>query len=176
MIKEITENLKSRKRDLEAMGEEAIRLIVVRTRLGYGVDRPRAKRKRLKSLSPSYIEVRKGKIAFFTLGKGQKRRIVSYVPDKKPELSEFTRPTRSNLTFTGKMLDSMRVKDIVVRRNRVSIGPDRRSRGKGLTNEKIATYQEQMGRVFNNLSDLEVKKLARFHKKSILRSVDRARR
>lgn len=62
--------------------EEIPRIIRVRTRLGKGVENGQITK--LKPLSENYIKAR-----------------------KKTSLSEFTKPTRSNLTLTGKMLDSI---------------------------------------------------------------------
>lgn len=130
----------------KALGEEAIRLIVKRTRLGYGVTTQGIKQP-LKKLSPGYIKFR-----------------------KKQNLSEFTTPSRSNLTFTGQLLDSMRV--MFVSQGRVVVGP-KGLRNSKLTNEKLAEYVAKAGRPFNNLSEQEESQLVRYYRRLFGDLVDR---
>jgi len=130
-------------RVLKALGKQSIFLIKKRTRLGYGVRRDYGKKKKLIGLSENYVQYRK---------------------DNKQLLNKFTRPSRSNLTFTGQMLDSMKIRKI--KRGRLTIGPYGRRRGENLTNQKLAQYVEQNGRPFNHLSQLEIKQLQRFYRKT----------
>ncbi len=127
---------------MKLLGAEAIRLIVVRTRLGYGVVRPGAPRQKLKPLSKRYIEHR-----------------------EDSRLSGFTAPRRSNLTFTGAMLESLRIK--TSKAGAVSIEPTG-GRRDGQTNAAVAGHVTKGGRPFISLSDLEIKKLARYMEKEIL--------
>ena len=135
---------------MRALGEAAIILIVRRTRLGktytrervrVALDKIRDRPKRLAALSPNYVKFRK-----------KNRRL----------LSRFTNPTRSGLTFTGEMLDSMRVKR--ASKGSVVIGP------RGRRNENLARWHEAgagrlPARPFNNLSVLEARQLQRFYRK-----------
>lgn len=120
---------------MKMLGEEAIKIIVKRTRGGFGVKRTGAPSNRLKKLSPSYIEYR-----------------------KTQRLDRTTSPGRSNLTFTGQMLRSMRVKSNSDRK--VTWGPNRRRRKGGVTNEQVGEYVSQV-RPFNFLSKREITKIAK---------------
>lgn len=130
---------------LQPLGEEAIRLIVKRTRLGFSVARDGVERERLRQLSPGWIKVRERNADI---------------------LSGFTTVPRSNLTFTGQLIDSMQV--IRIQQGRVIIGPqgyrtDRLSRG--ISNEQVANHVAAGGRPFNNLSRLEQQQLVRFYRR-----------
>lgn len=76
----------SKPKNLQTIGNTAVDIVRKRIRLGYGCDAS-GKRTKLKGLKDSYKKVRKK-------GKGK--------------LSKSTTPAKSNLTFTGKMLNSMR--------------------------------------------------------------------
>lgn len=133
---------------LKPLADEAIRLIVKRTRLGYGVGGDGDERTRLAALSSSWIAQR-ARYADAGL------------------LSDFTTVPRSNLTFTGQMLDSMQL--IRIAQGRIVIGPkgyrtDPLSRG--ISNEQVANYVAKAGRVFNNLSRLEQAQLVRFYRRT----------
>ncbi|GEM_PF-2339785 len=133
---------------LKPLGEEAVRLIVTRTRLGYGVTDDGQERARLKPLSSRWIAQRKR------------------LDEEAAILSQFTTTARSNLTFTGQMLDSMQV--IRIAQGQIVIGPkgyrtDPLSRG--LSNEQVANYVAAAGRKFNNLSRLEQAQLVRFYRR-----------
>lgn len=130
----------SRKEMLE-IGDFAVDLIVKRTRLGYGVSKQFGTKMRLKSLSESY----------------KKRRA------KFAGLSGTTTPSRSNLTLTGQMLESMDV--ITARDGRVTFGPTGYRSSDGNSNLEIAEYQEEAGRIFNRVSQLEFQQIVRFYRK-----------
>lgn len=134
---------------LKLLGDEAIRKITVRTRLGYGVEKPGAPRKKLKELSQGYIESRL---------------------KAKGRLSSMTAPARSNLTFTGQLLDSLKV---VVARGKLSIEPTG-SRRDGQSNQDVADSVSKK-RPFISLSDLELKALKRFYEVEIVRKMLRKR-
>lgn len=153
-IKDFTSKLKgvvkksATAKQLEALGEFAAGLIRKRTRLGYGAPRGEAgsvERFRLAALSEGWIHFRK------TTGRSW--------------LSEFTRPSKSNLTFTGQMLDSLGV--VKVANGSVTIGPqgyrtDPFSRG--LSNEAVANFVAKKGRPFNNLTKPEARQVQRFYR------------
>lgn len=117
---------------LQTVGIEAIKLIVKRTRLGYGVSENLGVKERLKAMKPhseSYQIWRK---------KNAKK------------LSSMTTPTRQNLTMSGDMLNNM---TLDVKNTSVFISTKYAQR---------AAYQEEAGRIFNRLSELEVKQLRLF--------------
>lgn len=131
---------------MEKLGEEAADMIRIRTRLGYGVSKPGAKRQRLKKLSDEYIETRQNFHG----------------------LSEFTTPGRSNLTRTAQMLDSIIV--LEAKDGKVTVGPQGARSDSKHSNDQIAEYVST-ARPFISVSDLEVKKLIRFFKKNIIGKV-----
>jgi hypothetical protein len=140
---------------LVEIGEIAADMIRTRTRLGYGVDADGKPRKKLKKLSDSYKKFRSGKLAFFTDGSG----VVHPYEPKTPKvhLSEYTTANKSNLTLSGDMLDSVTVKE--VGKNKVFVGPT------GKRNEQVAEWVTEQGRPFNNLSNIEVKRLEEIFRK-----------
>lgn len=123
------------KRSMKMLGEQAIELIVDRTRKGFGVKRTGLKRNRLKRLSPAYIAYR-----------------------KTQKLDATTSAAKSNLTFTGQLLRSMRVKSNSNRK--VSWGPNKRRRKGGITNERLGEIVSG-ARPFNFLSAREITKIAK---------------
>jgi hypothetical protein len=129
-------------------GELAIKFIVARTRKGIGVSKTAGSEKRLKALSASYIKHRQRNTG---------------------KLDSTTSPRRSNLTFTGQMLRSMRVKEVSKRQ--VKWGPNKVRRKGGITNEKVGEFVAQQGRPFNFLSKVDIKKLIKFIDKSLQGSI-----
>ena len=130
---------------MRELGNEAIRIIVKRTRLGYGAD-PKTIGARIKfpSHKPSYVEFRQKNRAF---------------------LSPLTKPKRSNLTLSGQLLDSMKIKSIKARSAVIGPSGGRSGRFAGnLNNEQLASVLAKQGRTFNNLTIPEVKQLARFYR------------
>lgn len=111
--------------------------IRIRTRLGYGVDVSGGQKTKLKALSSKYIVYRR-------LFKG---------------LSSETSPTRSGLTLTGSMLDSLKVTSVGT--NSITIEPTGTDR-KGVSNANKAAWQQQKGRNFLSLSKQEVKAAREF--------------
>jgi hypothetical protein len=138
-------------KEIKALAAEAIRMIQVRTRLGYGVDTPGGKRFRLKPLSEKYVERRAA---------------------QKNKLSEHTSPNRSNLTFSGELLDSLDSR--FPGPGKILIEPTG-TRKDGTTNQAVAASVTEGGRPFLALSDLELKKLNRFFEKEVLEKVLRRR-
>lgn len=129
------------KRKMRMFGEAAIDIIVERTRRGRGVRRTNAGQRKLKGLSPNYIAYR-----------------------RTQKLAPTTRPSKSNLTFTGQLLKSMTVKKVTNRK--VTWGPNKRKRGgrgkftkRTLTNEQVGEYVSN-ARPFNFLSKREISKIA----------------
>lgn len=135
--------------DLDFILEEVPRIIRVRTRLGKGVDKGNISK--LNPLSEKYIEKR-----------------------KKGKLSAETKPKKSNLTFTGQMLDAI----VGVRKGTHFIFSFKGSRGDSdKTNDDLAKYAREKGRPFFELSESERKGLSRkittIIKESIKKLVDK---
>jgi hypothetical protein len=119
------------------IGDFLIEKIRIRTQLGYGVDKHLSEKTKLKPLSKKYIEQRK---------------VMSY-------LSGMTTPKKSNLTRTGSMLDSLKVKSMS--NKAIRIGPTG-SEMFGVSTSSKAYFQEKMGRIFLRLSSQEVKQVRIF--------------
>ena len=124
------------------LADAAAELIVKRTRAGFGVKSFRAQRtNRLLSLDPDYIAYRRRK-----------------------KLDSTTSPGKSNLTFTGQLLRS--IKGNVTKEGRAVINFKDRRRGERLTNTQLAEYVEEQGRPFLYLAKTEQLKLAKFYEKT----------
>lgn len=127
-------------RALAPLAKFAIDLIVKRTRLGYGVKEDLGQKEKLKPLTRAYIEQR-----------------------SKSRLSAYTTASRSNLTRTGQMLESMRILEI--KEGSVTIGMSGR-RTDGHTNDQIAQFNAERGRPFNHLSQLEFQQVLREYRRT----------
>lgn len=124
---------------MREVGDEVARIIFIRTRLGYGVQAQGSMRQKLMPLSAGYIAMRKKS-------------------KKSTSLSTATSPTKSNLTFTGQLLESIQTKKA---QDGISwVGPIG-YRNDGLTNEQVANTVSKT-RPFMFLSDLELLKINRF--------------
>lgn len=134
-------------KELQAIGDEAVKIVQRRARLGYGSP-PDAGGQRFSfpALSPGYVKFRQ------TTGRDY--------------LSDTTTARKSNVTFTGQMLDSLKV--VSVRSGNVAIAPtgvrkDRFSPA-GLTNRQVASYLADQGRTFLALTEPEISQLVRFYR------------
>lgn len=130
------------RQQMQALGEEAVNLVVKRTRLGYGVPNQFGEKSKLRGLSGQYIKFR----------------------TQFKNLSSTTTSGRSNLTLTGQMLDSVRV--ITAQDGKVRFGPTGGRSDTPFTNAQVAYFQEQQGRIFNRISQLEYQQLLRFFRRN----------
>ncbi len=170
---------------MQKVGDFAASMIKVRTRLGDGVASQGGSKSSLKPLSKEYIDQRAA------LQSGAHKAIESAVGSeanyqKKNQkavyrqslasaggLSQFTSPKKSNLTRSGQLLDSIAGKNPTTRT--VHVGPTGQ-RDDGKTNQKIGEYVSDAGRPFNNLSEIELKRVSdyiRLAAKAAIRSVAR---
>lgn len=151
-------------------------IVVKRSRLGFGVRFPEGKRSRFDKLSSSYVAQRKNQVRFYTDERGQLRKIPKPTGKAKknqgsrggtfkfpegsrhPDLSKTTSPGKSNITFTGQLLKSLKSR---VSSGRITIGPSG-TRKDGKTNQQIVAFLNDQGRIFLNLSDNEINQLAQF--------------
>lgn len=126
------------------LGEQAREILYLRTKSGIGVDNDESedpKEKKLDPLSKSYKAFRAGLVAFFTNQNGD---VVPYKPKSAPILGPHGSPNRSNLTLSGEMLESIRVRvgeDIVLE-------IPHSSRKDGKTNHQIWEFTREGGRHF----------------------------
>lgn len=112
---------------LQTVGKAARDIIYKRTKAGKGVSNGQLQT--LKKLTKPYVEYRKGK-----------------------KLGRFGSPGRSNLTFSGEMLESF---EIAVKRQIVTLTINNQTRDDGKTNEEVAQYVTENGRPFFDLSNDE---------------------
>lgn len=120
-------------REVPSLGQAAAEEIKKRTRAGYGVSSNEGNKERLAALSDGY-----------------KRRRA------RAQLSPETSASRSNLTFSGSMLDSIQFVPISRFEGRVTpTGTDEN----GISNVDKAFYVTEQGRPFLYLSKPEIRRL-----------------
>jgi len=135
---------KQRQRDLlHKLGLEAIDMVVERTRNGFGVRKTGGNRRTLKPLSDRYIEFRS---------------------KNRGRLDRRTSPSKSNLTFTGQLLDSVRI--LKSTDGRFEIGPSGR-RNDRKRNADVGRWVTEQGRPFMNLGRAEITSLQRYLREEI---------
>ena len=144
-------------------------IIYKRVKDGYGVTSDRSpagntERQKLKKLSDSYIDYRKGVTLFFVGKQGQTYPVKKTTKRGKaikfpsPVTGEFGRPTKSNLTLSGQMLKAIAF-DYGDTGFRLFIDNSSRKDSK-LTNKKVAEYASE-DRPFFALTAGEVRILQR---------------
>lgn len=126
------------KKIMKALGLESVDIIVKRTRAGFGVKRTGGNARKLKPLSKRYIEFRR-----------RNRRL----------LGKAGRIRKSNLTFTGQMLDSVKI--LKSNSRGFEVGPSGR-RNDRKRNADVGRWVTQQGRPFMNLGRKEITSLSRF--------------
>jgi hypothetical protein len=133
---------------LRPLADEARRIIVKRTRLGFGVLNGQKVKLRASGkgggFSESYLKAR-------------------IRAKRRGSLSPSTNPKKLNLTFTGQMLESTSV--IKAKDGIITIAPTG-TRKDGKKNADIAFYNAQAGRNYLGISKLEFQQLLRFYRKS----------
>lgn len=117
---------------MQKIANSTVNDIKRRTRLGFGVSNHGAKRKRLKRLSDKYIAHRRA-----------------------TGTHDETSPTKSNLTYTGQLLNSLKAEGYKMG-FRITFN-DRR-KGEKLTNSKLAEYVSK-ARPFLNLSNRQLQRV-----------------
>jgi hypothetical protein len=126
--------------------------------------------KPLAALSPAYIAYRKdGTVSFRT----RDGREVLFKARRPPTGDKFL-AKRSNLTFTGQMLDALTFIS-TDKGARIFIKNTRRDDGKN-TNSEIADYVQKQGRPFLELSEKEVKIVQSSLARSIREEIRKIRR
>lgn len=150
---ELTLKSAATKKAMAELGNFMIAMIVKRTRQGFGVQKVGTSKVRLDALSDSYETFRKR---------------------NRDKLDSTTRPGKSNLTFSGVMLKSLRVKENTG--TSIVIGANRRPRKGGLTNEDLAEFAEagssnRPRREFMSLTDRELERTTRFIDRKLSRTI-----
>lgn len=165
-IDKTLENISSNDKQMyDMIGKEVSEQIKKRTRLGYGADKLNAQQTKLAKLSESYVQFRKGKLAFAT--NKDTGNVYPYTPLSKPTLSADTSPTKSNLTLTGDMLD-----DITYESKKDSVNITFRSKE---SMEKAAWAHEgsknRPKRQFMNISSSEYNKISKLLKDYLVKKL-----
>jgi uncharacterized spore protein YtfJ len=129
----------ARKEFLETVGQEMRDRIKTRTRLGKGVEAKGATASPLKKLSPGYQE--------------RRTRL-----KEAGELSTKTTPKKSNLTKTGRMIDSVKYQVTSDNKVEIFVSSDQ---------ERKVKANADLGRKFLNFSDLDQKRISDLIKQRI---------
>jgi hypothetical protein len=166
MMKKVIGEVES-KETMQELGDEMAERIRKRTRLGKGVSERGGAPKPLAPLSQSYKDFRKGKVAFAQSPYGH---VYPYKPDRKPNLSSQTSANKSNLTFTGQMLDSIKTISAKVGSAIVSVSGRRKD---GMSNKEVAEFVS-VARPFLNLSKPELNALQKLIRQRIDRILKRS--
>lgn len=162
-LEEIVIGLKGKLFDrlfMDRLGLMITDMIYKRVKTGYGVNG--TKKEKLKSLSDSYIQYRKGKMYFF-----KKNGITIAVKGRSNRLKktgEFFSPARSNLTMTGQMLKAIEFK---VKDTSVTVYINNNVRDDGKTNEQVAQLVSK-DRPFLGITESESRILKNFIKNHII--------
>lgn len=157
--------------DSKKISREIAKQIVKRTRLGKGVKNGRIIN--LKKLSDSYIQTRKGKVRFWKDKEGRVRKGKGNKDDVF--LSNKTRPSKSNLTATGQLLDAIEGDG---RRNQLKVTIndlrlfDLFGKPAKIGNNELVDFVEK-ARPFFALSNSEVNQFVRKIRQLILKKLTR---
>lgn len=116
------------KDNLKQLGTLALKIIRDRSRRGFGI--VSGKLQKFPSLSPKYVDQR-----------------------RRSRLSPFTNPKKSNITFSGRLLAGLRVKN--GRPGQVIVEPSGTSRN-GVSNKLIAKHLIKKNRVFLDITKKEL--------------------
>lgn len=126
-------NLTSRQ-TLDNIGDKLTDDIKKRTKLGFGVENQGGSQKKFKGLAPSTKKTRKS---------------------QSQKLSSDTSPAKSNLTFTGAMVDSINHESEKGRILIKATGQDE----KGIKNSDKIKYNAEKGRIIFNLTKGQIREL-----------------
>lgn len=172
-IKQLSKDIKFK----QSLGAFVRKMIYSRVKLGRGVTSDKAKpqavrNKKLKGLSDSYIQQRKGRLKFFKGKQGQTFAVEksSRFSFSKPKLGPLGKPSKSNLTFSGDMLEALEFK---VTKSGVRVFVNNRIRKDGMTNQEVAEHVSK-DRPFLNLSNVEHKRVIQFIEDEIDRRLEKA--
>ena len=141
--------------NMKSIANEAAQDIKRRTRLGYGVEKHAAKRKKLEALSELSVAIRKNQVKIIQFKNGEIRFVLNKSNARRhPNLHSETSPKKSNLTFTGQMLNSIRAR---TSQGKIEIYLiDKRIDGE--SNNEIAK-KNSIARPFLNLSNRELQRV-----------------
>lgn len=136
------------------LANETIKIVVKRTKLGYGVLDNGGERDNFDALSTKYIRKRKNL-------RSQNKKHARRGHHSALVLDASTNPEKSNLTFTGQMLRSLAYE---VKDGEITIKPEG-TRDDGLRNYDVAQWCSEKGRTFNRMSRAEENQVFRIYRK-----------
>jgi len=128
-----------------------------RTKLGYGVEKDMASREKFDNLSDHYVKFRK--------------------ENPYNELDGSTSPGKSNLTYSGQMLNALRGASKSAYQGDIYLDNKRRrleGDSKSFTNNELAVWNAEKGRNFLAISDLEYKRLVQKIEKELTKEIRQA--
>jgi len=140
------------KRNLNKYGKLAAKQILTRTRKGRGVAETNTvggKTVKLKKLSSKYQDYRKR---------------------TKKNMHSEAKVKKSNLTYTGQLLDSLKVTKVNAKKGSFRIEPTGR-RKDGKTNKKVAEYVDKNGRPFLGLTSADQLNINKLFKQTLTDSI-----
>jgi hypothetical protein len=157
----------------EEIADFMVKRIQAVTRTGYSIaDKTRIK---LKGLSESYIQMRKGKVRFRKSKQGHTYALP--IPDERLDNVDpnFFRPSKSNLTFTGQMLDAIRY-DVYPDQSKIVVSVNDSDRyGEKLTNKQVAKHVAANGRPFLGLDQVGLARVSKIIKATIRENLIKSR-
>ena len=128
---------------LKTVADVGAKIIQIRTSQGFGVERDGGSKKALRALKPSTIKYRKR---------------------YKDRLASGVSATKSRLTFTGQMIESIMGK---VANNKAVVYLKGEHKNTTLSNEELAAIHEGMNRKFMHFSDKEITTLTSIVRREI---------
>ena len=163
---------------LEDIGMFSLERIRAMVRSGFSL--ADGKKKKLKRLSQSYIDMRMGIARYRTIGKGQDR-IVYRTEEPDERLNEvdveFFDPGLSNLTFTGQLMRALSFFKTKEKRQITVEVNDTKRKGKyeKLTNAQVAKHVADNGRPFLGLDQTGVARVKRMVQSFIRKEIIKQR-
>lgn len=180
LIKETVKEITGRQ-NMSQLGKFITDDMRKRIRLGYGVRSNNGSKEKLKPLSDSYVQQRQGKLGFWTNSKGKKVPIITdksivgktqatqnkrFLKQRNKPLHPTTRPKKSNLTRTGKLMRSI---GFLYTDSRLIIGFKTPDSG------RVAAFVSK-DRPFFFMTNTEVKRATRFIQKRFKDLLNRNKR
>lgn len=163
-VDNIVDQVKKNNSFMKSLADQIGNQIRLRARLGKDINN-----KPFHQLEKSYIAQRKGQIRFF---KNKTKKTYAVKWNKRPsKLSKETTPSKSNLTATGLMLNSIRKRvsgGIIIIDLYNRTGANIFGENSSVTTNEKANHQAKAGRKFMGLAKFEQKMFADIVRKEIL--------
>lgn len=159
---------------LNEIGTFSLERIRAFVRSGYSLDGD--KKKKLKPLSESYKDTRRGAVRWRTING---KRVATAEPDERLREVDvrFFDPDFSNLTFTGQLMESLKYLIRAPKRQVEIEVPDTKRKGKyeKLTNKQVAKHVADNGRPFLGLDKTGVARVNAIVKSFIRKEIIKQR-